>query len=118
MKDFFKTAFHNFLAYMTYHTNQHLNLDVIYDCQDAPTKNLFLQLLELVPIPKLLELKAYNNTWAIQQTLHSKPSFPFFYKICEILDEMMEACIEDIQKGNVPAVRPLKETVNSELMNL
>ena len=104
---------------MIYHTNQQLNLDVIYDCEDAPTVDLFLRLLELVPTPKLTELKAYNNTWTIQQALHSRPSFPFFHKICEILDGMMEACIENIQKGNLPiAERSLEGALNGELFLL
>ena len=46
------------MAYMIYHTSKHQNFEVLLndECDDA-TLDLFLQLLEVYPIPKLAEVK-------------------------------------------------------------
>ena len=104
---------------MIYHSNHQLNLDVAYGCQEASTVDLFLQLLDQLPTPELTELKAYNNTWTIQQTPHSRPTFPFFLRVCNAIDGLLVESIEYIQKQQLPFVdEPVKETVEGELLNL
>ena len=114
MRDFFQTAFHNFLAYMVHIINEDLNIDIIFahDCEEA-TVDLFIQLMQLLPkLPKLAEVKAYNNTWAAQQTHTTTPSFPFFRRVAEAMDELLERSMEEIQKMKKPLSA---DSIDSEL---
>ena len=103
VKDFFKTAFHNFLAYMVNLINEDLNLDIVF-AQDtnAAVLNLFFQLMDLLPKPKLDDLKAYNNTWPPQQAHASIPLFPFFRRVATAMDKLVEKSVEEMQNTKNP----------------
>ena len=104
MRDFFQAAFHNFLAYMVHRINEDLNIDIIFekDCEEA-THDLFIQLMKLLPkLPRLAEVKAYNNTWTTQQERITTPSFPFFRRVAKIIDELLEMSMEEMQKMKKP----------------
>ena len=104
VRDFFQTAFHNFLAYMVHLINEDLNIDIVFaeDCEKV-TLDLFIQLMELLPkLPKLAEVKAYNNTWSTQQERITTPSFPFFRRVANAMDELLERSMEEMQKMKKP----------------
>ena len=104
VRDFFQMVFHNFLAYMVHLINEDLNIDIVFarDCEKA-TLDLFIQLMELLPkLPKLAEVKAYNNTWSTQQERITTPSFPFFRRVADIMDELLERSVEEMQKIKKP----------------
>ena len=89
---------------MVHLINEDLNVDIIFahDCEKA-TLDLFIRLMELLPkLPKLAEVKAYNNTWAAQQAPTTTPSFPFFRRVAEAMDELLERSMEEIQRMKKP----------------
>ena len=84
--------------------NEDLNIDIIFaqNCEEA-TLDLFIQLMQLLPnLPKLAEVKAYNNTWAAQQAHTTTPSFPFFRRVAEAMDELLERSMEEMQTRKKP----------------
>ena len=84
--------------------NEDLNIDIIFaqNCEEA-TLDLFIRLMQLLPkLPKLAEVKAYNNTWAAQQAHTTTPSFPFFRRVAEAMDELLERSMEEMQTRKKP----------------
>ena len=54
----YRSSFFNFIAYMIYQISRSHNLDMLLDDScDKVTLDLFLELLDVYPIPKLSEIK-------------------------------------------------------------
>lgn len=105
VKGFFKTAFHNFLAYMINLINEDLNLDIVFAQDCNAVLDLFIQLMDLLPkLPKLVEVKAYNNTWPPQQAYATIPSFPFFRRVATAMDKLIDMSVEKMQSTKEPVV--------------
>ena len=100
VKDFFKTAFCNFLAYMVNLINEDLNLDIAFTPDSNEILDLFLQLMNLLPnLPKLADLKAYNNTWPPRQVHAPIPLFPFFQRLATAMDRLVENSVQEMQNA-------------------
>lgn len=108
----YRSAFFNFIAYMICQISKSHCLDILFsDNCDNTTLDLFLELLDAYPIPKLVEVKViivmysdqlfitwalqdYNNTWDCRvHSIGYVPQFPFFTEvsaqICNMLEESM-----------------------------
>ena len=103
---------------MVHIINEDLNIDIIFaqNCEKA-TLDLFIQLMQLLPkLPKLAEVKAYNNTWPAQQACTTTPSFPFFRRVAEAMDELLERSMEEMQSRKEPlAEDPIESELDSKL---
>ena len=71
----------------------HVNMYIDFDTLDEETEELFLKLLEKVPVPGTLrELQAYGNTWGVDSDSSSKAltrGFPAFDHICAAFDDVL-----------------------------
>ncbi len=98
--------------------NEDLNIDIIFaqNCEKA-IQDLFIQLMQLLPkLPKLAEVKAYNNTWPAQQARTTTPSFPFFRRVAEAMDELLERSMEEMQTRKKPlAEASIDDNLESKL---
>ena len=84
---------------MIHNINTDLNIDLVFGIDpESETMKLFLSILSVWPLPKLAEIKAYNNTFDSRQMEAVKPSFPFFWKVCSALDQLVGESIEEYQK--------------------
>ena len=94
----YKNTFYNFISFMINLININLNIDVFFDCEDPPVQDLFLQIMDVLHIPKVAEIRAYNNTFDSRRIDAVKPCFPFFWKVCAAMDNLVEECINDVLK--------------------
>ena len=84
---------------MIHNINTDLNIDLVLGIDPESEKlKLFLRILSVWPLPKLAEIKAYNNTFDSRQMESVKPSFPFFWKVCSVLDHLVDESIEEYRK--------------------
>jgi hypothetical protein len=106
VQDHFRSTFFNFLSFVIHNINTDLNIDLVLGIDpESETMKLFLSILSVWPLPKLAEIKAYNNTFDSRQMESVKPSFPFFWKVCSVLDHLVDESIEEYRKE-----RPLNWT--------
>ena len=109
--DHFRTTFYNFLSFMIHNINTNLNIDLFFDHdKDSHICKLFLELMDLLPVPKIAEIKAYNNTFDSRQQEAFKPSFPFFWKVNSALDCLVEEAIKEYQEGRTLESKPKRGT--------
>ncbi len=80
--------------------NEDLNLDIVFNQDSNEVLDLFLQLMDLLPnLPKLADLKAYNNTWPPRQAHATIPLFPFFRRVATAMDRLLENSVEEMQNA-------------------
>ena len=97
---------------MIHNINTDLNVDLIFDYnKDSQICQLFLQLMDLLPLPKIAEIKAYNNTFDSRQPEAFKPSFPFFWKVSSALDYLVEEAIKEYQMKRTLEHQPKQGTI-------
>ena len=80
-----------FCIYMLSHINEDFNLNIVYD-KDASssTRKLFLDILSVIPVPKLSQLNfLVNNLPALQTPVHC-PQFPFFKLVYTLMEKEVE----------------------------
>lgn len=90
----FRSLFFDFLVFMFVKINEDQNLDILVDKYCTPqTLELFLSLLQTIPVPDLKLLPVLSPTIILQAPKQSDyPSkFPFFKYVCEAVDK----CIDD-----------------------
>ena len=80
-----------FCIYMLSHINEDFNLDIIYDKNaSSSAQKLFLDILSVIPVPKLSQLNFQsNNLRALQPPLHC-PQFPFFKLVYTLMEKEVE----------------------------
>ena len=101
---------------MIHSINTNLNIDLIFDHdKDSNICKLFLQLLDLLPIPKIAEIKAYNNNFDSRQPEAFKPSFPFFWKVNSALDCLVEEAIKEYQEERTLGSKPKQGTYSTTI---
>jgi len=100
----FKSLFLDFLVYMLSQINEGFNLDVLFnsDSKDSDSsitlavQELFLDIAQVLPLPKLSQLQFLSTNLQAPTTDHS-PRFPFIKVVCEAMDRIVEQSYEDAQ---------------------
>ena len=100
----FKSLFVDFLVYMVYEMNKGMNVDVLFDpdCKKDTIK-LFLDILRIVPIPKLPEiamLRVANDTSALKEDkeIFSPPKFPYFSRVSLAIERLVDQTRRDLNQ--------------------
>lgn len=92
----FKTLFFDFLVYMMHQINYQFNLNVILESNGNKTiQNLFLDILEVFPLPPLQQLGILSANLQVPQNLTRLPCFPFFALVNSLMDNLVEQCLEE-----------------------
>ena len=91
----FKSLFFDFLVHILSQINQDFNVDVLFDsdCTPAVTE-LFLDILQVLPLPKLSQLQVRSTSPQAPSSNHS-PRFPFFKVVCEVMETIVEQSDEE-----------------------
>ena len=98
----FRSLFFDFLVYMFGKINADCNLGILLDEQcTLPTLDLFLSLLETVPVPDLKSLRATIIPSSPKESSYH-PKFPFFKYVCEAMHKCIDESIERVNQGTWP----------------
>ena len=103
----FRSLFFDFLVYMFAKLNADHNLDILLDEQcTQPTLELFLSLLQTIPVPNLKLLQVISTTGFPSSPKESSyhPKFPFFKYVCEAVDKCIDESIEKVNQGTWPTL--------------
>lgn len=95
----FKAIFFDFLVYMISHLNEDFSLDVL--CEDncpSYVQCFFLNILTVLPCPKLSELKARSTNLPTLQTMNHSPQFPFFSLIASRVEQLVDEGLKEANK--------------------
>ena len=105
MQTTFRSLFFDFLVYMFAKINGDHNLDIVFDehCT-SNTLDLFLSLLQTVPVPDLKLLQILTATVILQEAKESKyhSKFPFFKYVSEAVDKCIDESREKVNQGTWP----------------
>ncbi len=92
----FKNAFFDFLVYMISRINEEFNIDVIFNASCSPAvRALFLDILQVFPIPKLAQLKVLSTSLPKPKPSLFSPRFPFFRMVSEVMEVIVEQSWEE-----------------------
>ena len=85
-----KSLFIDFLLYLLSHITEMFNIGILFDsdCTMAVQK-LFLDILHVLPLPKLSQLHVLSTRLPVPATDQS-PRFPFFKVVCEAVEKIVE----------------------------
>ena len=104
----FRSLFFDFLVYMFAKINADRNLDILLDEQcTQPTLELFLSLLQTVPVPdlKLLEVLSTAIIPTSPKETSCHPKFPFFKYVCDAVDKCIDENREKVNQGTWPTLQ-------------
>ena len=108
----FKSFFFDFLVYMLTKINEDHNLSIILEDCTPTTLELFLNLLQTVPVPDLKSLQVLSATVRTPQGSDYLPKFPFFKYVCETVDKYISESMEKVNQKTWPSL--LQETVDQQ----
>lgn len=94
----FKTLFFDFLVYMVSRINEHFNIDVLFDNSTPAVHSLFLEILDIFPVPNLSQVNVLSVNLPTPQPRAYAPSFPFFHFISSLMDKLIEQCQEEANR--------------------
>ena len=97
----FRSFFFDFLVYMFAKISGDHNLDILLDEQcTSHTLELFLGLLETIPVPDLKLLQELTATAIVRAAKESQyhPKFPFFNYVCEAVDKCIDESREKVNQ--------------------
>ena len=104
LQTIFKSLFFDFLIHMVYKMNHEMNIDVLFN--DAASSNvveLFLDVLRVIPIPKLSEIKLgiSSNDQAVKnpEAPYAPPKFPFFFLVASDVDKLVDQSRREVNQG-------------------
>ena len=104
----FRSLFFDFLVYMFAKLNADRNLDILLDEQcTQPTLELFLSLLQTVPVPNLKLLQVIKSATGFPSSPKESsyhPKFPFFKYVCEAVDKCIDESIENVNQETWPTL--------------
>lgn len=97
----FKSLFVDFLVLMVFDMNKGMNIDVLFDPDcDKHTTKVFLDILRIVPIPKLPEIRmtcVANDTLSLREDVEVlSPKFPFFSQVCLTIEKLVDQTQRDL----------------------
>ena len=86
----FMSLFFDFLVCMLSQINEEFNIDILFDSDCTPAvQELFLDILRVIPLPKLSQLQILSTSIPAPTQDHS-PKFPFFKVVCEAVERIVE----------------------------
>ena len=86
----FTSLFFDFLVCMFSQINEEFNIDTLLDSDCTPAvQELFLDILRVIPLPKLSQLQILSTSIPASTRDHS-PRFPFFKVVCEAVERIVE----------------------------
>ena len=94
----FKTLFFDFLVYMVSRINEHFNIDILFDTNTPAVHELFLEILEVFPVPNLSQVNVLSVNIPTPQPMSYAPSFPFFHLVSNMMDKLVDQCQEEVNK--------------------
>lgn len=105
LQTIFKNLFFDFLVHMVYKMNQGMNIDVLFN--EATSSNvveLFLDVLRIIPIPKLSEIKMLgisSNDPAQKnpEAPYASPKFPFFFLVASDVEKLVDQSRREVNQG-------------------
>ena len=119
----FNSLFFNFLVYMISQINENFNIDIIFDSDCTPDiEVLFLEILEVVPVPKLSQINHLSHQLSQTEPFDYTPRFPFFQLIYRVLEKVVQECkkavnveldIFDGGRSQISALNALHSAVTS-----
>ena len=104
LQSIFKRLFFDFLVYVTAKINEGMNIDVLFDaCCTPEVSQLFLDILKVLPIPKLSDLKMFRvvgDSLYLEQSseMHSSPRFPFFRAVSVAVEKVIDQSLQEINE--------------------
>ena len=111
----FRSMFFDFLVYVLAKINEEDSLDIVLD-KDCNSNifELFLKLLQNVPVPDLKSLQVLSAAVILQapkeSDCHSK--FPFFKFVCETMDKFINESMEEVNQETWPTL--LQEIIDQQ----
>ena len=84
----FKSLFTYFCIFMLIQANEDFNLDILY--ADNPSNNIFLELFNLLPVPKLSTLSFQGVSLPNFQDHFHQPQFPFFKRVYILIESQID----------------------------
>ena len=107
MQTTFRSLFFDFLVFMFAKINEDHNFDLLLaDHCTSHTLELYLSLLQTVPVPDLKSLQLLSATVILQAPRESNypPNFPFFRHVCKTVDRCIDESREKVNKGTWPTL--------------
>ena len=101
----FKSLFVDFLVFMVYEMNKGMNIDVLFDTDcTGDTVKLFLDILRIIPIPKLPEItmmRIANDASALKENkqILSPPKFPYFALVSNGIERLVDQVQRDSKQN-------------------
>ena len=90
-----KSLFFDFLVYLLSDINGEFNIDILFDSDcTLAVQQLFLNILQIFPLPKLSYLQFLSTSLPALTSDHS-PRFPFFKMVCEAVERIVEQSYEN-----------------------
>lgn len=105
LQTMFKNLFFDFLVHMVYKMNQGMNIDVLFNHDSSSNVvDLFLNVLRIIPIPKLSEIKMLgisNNDMALKnpEATYAPPKFPFFFLIASDVEKLVDQSRREVNQS-------------------
>ena len=96
----FKNLFFDFLVHMVYKMNQGMNIDVLFnEAASSNVMELFLDMLHIIPIPKLSEIKINDQAAKNPETPYAPPKFPFFFLVASDVEKLVDQSRREVNQG-------------------
>lgn len=100
-----RDTFFDYIVYMIAKMNEDMNIDIMMDpdCSEA-TRDLFLSLLRVYPLPKLSQLKALSSFEHSISSLESSqrnpyiPKFPFYRAVSSHMEKIIDHTRKEINQ--------------------
>ena len=114
----FKTLFLNFCVYILTQANEHCNLDIIYaEEKSSAIQDLFIEIFQLFPIPKLSQLGVLSNILPTSKSLSHQSQFPFFAFVCDLMEKEVEISSESVNQTLNVLIEQEKDTIQNSASN-
>lgn len=124
----FKSLFFNFLAYMINLINEEYNIEILFSDSCIPAiQSLFLDILKVIPVPKLSEIPILVSNLSSPKPLRYIPQFPFFSLVYHIIEKLIDQNLKEInlrldllgEKGdNLYDEKRLQQAIKSHIEKL
>ena len=106
IQDRFRTLFYNYVSLFLYQLNRDYNVEILFGPFDSANeevaiKDLFVEIVKILPVPQLNELRFQNHTFDARQSIrhiHQKPSFPFFCLVAQEIDQALDDVLVEINE--------------------
>jgi hypothetical protein len=104
LQTIFKNLFFDFLVHMVYKMNQGMNIDVLFnETASSCVVELFLDVLRIIPIPKLSEIKmlgiSSTDMAMSPEATYAPPKFPFFFLVASDVEKLVDQSRREVNQS-------------------